>query len=58
MGLLKSEGGGERGEGRGNGVVMNVVPQLPSFRVFIFHFYRGGGEERARGKKGRKGGTD
>lgn len=28
-----------RREGRGNGVVMNVVPQLPSFRVFIFHFY-------------------
>lgn len=36
-GTIKKQG--RRREGRGNGVVMNVVPQLPSFRVFIFHFY-------------------
>lgn len=34
-GTIKKKGG--RREARGNGVVMNVVPQLLSFRVFRFY---------------------
>lgn len=46
-GTIKKQG--RRREGRGNGVVMNVVPQLPSFRVFIFHFYKA--EDKSKGEK-------
>lgn len=46
-GAIKKQG--RRREGRGNGVVMNVVPQLPSFRVLSF--IRGGREKRGREEK-------
>lgn len=34
MGLLKSKGGGKGEEGKG-GSVMDVVPQLPSFSLYL-----------------------
>lgn len=34
MGLLKSKGGGKGEEGKG-GAVMDAVPQLPSFGLYL-----------------------
>lgn len=34
MGLLKSKGGGKGEEGKG-GAVMDAVPQLPSFSLYL-----------------------